>query len=75
MTIPLEHLEPKTLQILKIVNGKRRNIREISCILGEAQLKTGKRVKVLRVLGLVDVEFVGRERLVRVSEDALKVVF
>ena len=64
--------EPWRRQILDILAGGERPVNDLVRLLGLSQPQVSKHLRVLRVVGAVDVRNEGRQRLYRLNGHALK---
>jgi DNA-binding transcriptional ArsR family regulator len=64
--------EPRRRQILDLLAGGERPVNDLVHLLGLAQPQVSKHLRVLRVVGAVDVREDGRQRLYRLNGQALK---
>ena len=64
--------EPRRRQILDLLRGGERSVNELVRELGIAQPQVSKHLRVLREVGAVEVRDEGRQRLYRLSGQALK---
>src|ERR671911_1533957 len=64
--------EPRRRQILDVLAGGERPVNDLARLLGLAQPQVSKHLRVLRVVGAVDVRHEGRQRLYRLNGHALK---
>ena len=64
--------EPRRRQILDVLAGGERPVKDLVRAIGLAQPQVSKHLRVLREVGAVDVRDEGRQRLYRVNGHALK---
>ena len=64
--------EPRRRQILDVLASGERPVNDLVVQLGLAQPQVSKHLRVLRVVGAVDVRESGRQRLYRLNGNALK---
>ena len=64
--------EPRRREILDALAGGERSVNELVEMLGLAQPRVSKHLRVLREVGAVDVREAGRQRLYRVNGLALR---
>jgi DNA-binding transcriptional ArsR family regulator len=64
--------EPRRRQILDVLAGGERPVKELVTALGVAQPQVSKHLRVLREVGAVEVRDEGRQRLYRLNGRALK---
>ena len=64
--------EPRRREILDLLSGGERPVNDLVRLLGLAQPQVSKHLRVLRVVGAVDVRDDGRQRLYRLNGEALK---
>ena len=64
--------EPRRRQILDVLAAGERSVNELVALLDLAQPHISKHLRVLRLVGLVDVRDDGRHRLYRLNAQALK---
>jgi DNA-binding transcriptional ArsR family regulator len=64
--------EPRRRQILDALADGERPVNDLVRLLGLAQPQVSKHLRVLRVVGAVEVRDVGRQRLYRLNGHALK---
>jgi DNA-binding transcriptional ArsR family regulator len=64
--------EPRRRQILDLLVGGERPVNDLVRLLGMAQPRVSKHLRVLREVGVVDVRDEGRQRLYRLNGPALK---
>jgi DNA-binding transcriptional ArsR family regulator len=64
--------EPRRRQILDALAGGERAVNDLVAALGLAQPQVSKHLRVLRVVGAVEVRDAGRQRLYRLDGRALK---
>ena len=67
--------EPWRRQILDILAGGERPVNDLVRLLGLSQPQVSKHLRVLRVVGAVDVRNEGRQRLYRLNGHALKPIY
>lgn len=64
--------EPRRREILDLLAGGERSVNDLVDLLGLAQSRVSKHLRVLREVGAVDVRDEGRRRLYRLNGPALK---
>ncbi len=64
--------EPRRREILDVLSGGERPVNDLVRALGLAQPQVSKHLRVLRLVGAVDVRDDGRQRLYRVNGRALR---
>src|SRR5829696_7552843 len=64
--------EPRRREILDVLSGGERPVNDLVRMLGVAQPQVCKHLRVLRLVGAVDVRDDGRQRLYRLNGEALK---
>jgi DNA-binding transcriptional ArsR family regulator len=64
--------EPRRREILDLLAGGERPVNDLVRLLGLAQPQVSKHLRVLREVGAVDVRNEGRQRLYRLTGQALK---
>jgi DNA-binding transcriptional ArsR family regulator len=64
--------EPRRREILDVLSGGERPVNDLVRMLGVAQPQVSKHLRVLRLVGAVDVRDDGRQRLYRLNGEALK---
>jgi DNA-binding transcriptional ArsR family regulator len=64
--------EPRRREILDVLSSGERPVNDLVQALGIAQPQVSKHLRVLRLVGVVDVRDDGRQRLYRVNGRALK---
>jgi DNA-binding transcriptional ArsR family regulator len=64
--------EPRRREILDVLSGGERPVNDLVRVLGLAQPQVSKHLRVLRLVGAVDVRDDGRQRLYRVNGRALQ---
>ena len=64
--------EPRRREILDALSGGERPVNDLVRVLGLAQPQVSKHLRVLRLVGAVDVRDDGRQRLYRLNGRALK---
>ncbi len=64
--------EPRRREILDLLGGGERPVNDLVRLLGLAQPQVSKHLRVLRLVGAVDVRDDGRQRLYRLNGLALK---
>jgi DNA-binding transcriptional ArsR family regulator len=64
--------EPRRREILDVLSGGERPVNDLVRVLGVAQPQVSKHLRVLRLVGAVDVRDDGRQRLYRLNGQALK---
>jgi DNA-binding transcriptional ArsR family regulator len=67
--------EPRRRQILDVLAGGERPVNDLVRVLGLAQPRVSKHLRVLREVGAVDVRDEGRQRLYRLNGQALKPIY
>jgi DNA-binding transcriptional ArsR family regulator len=63
--------EPRRRQILDVLAGGERPVKDLVVLLGLAQPLVSKHLRVLREVGLVDVRDEGRQRMYRLNSEPL----
>ena len=64
--------EPRRREILDVLSGGERHVSDLVRLLGLAQPQVSKHLRVLRIVGAVDVRDDGRQRLYSLNGEALK---
>lgn len=64
--------EPRRREILDVLSDGERPVNDLVRMLGVAQPQVSKHLRVLRLVGAVDVRDDGRQRLYRLNGEALK---
>jgi len=64
--------EPRRREILDVLSGGERPVNDLVRVLGLAQPQVSKHLRVLRLVGAVDVRDDGRQRLYRLNGRALR---
>jgi DNA-binding transcriptional ArsR family regulator len=64
--------EPRRRQLLDVLSGGERSVGQLAGLLGVAQPRVSKHLRVLREVGAVQVREDGRQRLYRLNGRALK---
>lgn len=64
--------EPRRRQILDVLAGGERPVNDIVALLGLAQPRVSRHLRVLRTVGLVEVRDEGRQRMYQLNAEALK---
>src|SRR5215213_6360973 len=64
--------EPRRREILDVLSGGERPVNDLVRMLGVAQPQVSKHLRVLRLVGAVDVRDDGRQRLYRLNGETLK---
>ncbi len=64
--------EPRRRQLLDVLVGGERSVKDLVRVLGLAQPQVSKHLRVLREVGVVDVRDEGRQRLYRLNGHGLK---
>jgi DNA-binding transcriptional ArsR family regulator len=67
--------EPRRRQILDVLAGGERPVKDLVVLLGLAQPLVSKHLRVLREVGLVDVRDEGRQRMYRLNSEPLKPIY